>query len=156
VLIIIPDSTRTAPIPQMFRLFYEALGKDVAALDYLIALGTHKPMDQEAIRIETPVEREVLRLPLAKSADVPLAQLISSIIDGSQQLGNGDATVVETRRVRWSNVAPVLQHVTDTGLVRVQSGEQGSARGATTRGVVELGEAQSAGGKGVQIWRWDL
>ena len=49
VLIIIPDSTRTAPIPQMFRLFYEVLGKEVAALDYLIALGTHKPMDQEAI-----------------------------------------------------------------------------------------------------------
>jgi nickel-dependent lactate racemase len=60
VLIIIPDSTRTAPIPQMFRLFYEALGKDVAALDYLIALGTHKPMDQEAIdRLVgvTPAER---------------------------------------------------------------------------------------------------
>ena len=36
-LIIIPDSTRTAPIPQMFRLFYEALGKEAAALDYLIA-----------------------------------------------------------------------------------------------------------------------
>jgi hypothetical protein len=61
VLIIIPDSTRTAPIPQMFRLFYEALGKEVAALDYLIALGTHKPMDQEAIdRLVgiTPAERQ--------------------------------------------------------------------------------------------------
>ena len=61
VLIIIPDSTRTAPIPQMFRLFYEALGKEVAALDYLIALGTHKPMDQEAIdRLVgiTPTERQ--------------------------------------------------------------------------------------------------
>jgi nickel-dependent lactate racemase len=61
VLIIIPDSTRTAPIPQMFRLFYEALGKEVAALDYLIALGTHKPMHQEAIdRLVgiTPTERQ--------------------------------------------------------------------------------------------------
>ena len=61
VLIIIPDSTRTAPLPQMFRLFYEALGKEVAALDYLIALGTHKPMDQEAIdRLVgiTPAERQ--------------------------------------------------------------------------------------------------
>jgi nickel-dependent lactate racemase len=61
VLIIIPDSTRTAPIPQMFRLFYEVLGKEVAALDYLIALGTHKPMEQEAIdRLVgiTPLERQ--------------------------------------------------------------------------------------------------
>ncbi|MCP4610189.1 MAG: DUF2088 domain-containing protein, partial [Planctomycetes bacterium] len=49
VLVIIPDSTRTAPIPQMFRLFYEYLGETAAALDYLIALGTHQAMSEEAI-----------------------------------------------------------------------------------------------------------
>ncbi len=49
VLIIIPDSTRTAPIPQMFRLFHEYLGKTAASLDYLIALGTHQPMNESAI-----------------------------------------------------------------------------------------------------------
>lgn len=49
VIVIIPDGTRTAPIPMMFRLFYEALGERVAALDYLIALGTHQPMSDEAI-----------------------------------------------------------------------------------------------------------
>lgn len=49
VLIIIPDSTRTAPVPQMFRLFHEFLGGTVAALDYLIALGTHQPMSETAI-----------------------------------------------------------------------------------------------------------
>jgi len=49
VIIIIPDGTRTAPIPQMFRLFCQYLGKRVAALDFLIALGTHKPMNEEAI-----------------------------------------------------------------------------------------------------------
>src|SRR5436309_1439805 len=49
VLIIIPDRTRTAPIPQMFRLFHEILGSQVAALDYLIALGTHKLLSEESI-----------------------------------------------------------------------------------------------------------
>ena len=49
VLIITPDSTRTAPMPQMFRLFYEYLGEEVAALDYLIALGTHQPMGDDAL-----------------------------------------------------------------------------------------------------------
>jgi nickel-dependent lactate racemase len=49
VLIIIPDGTRTAPMPLMFRLFHECLGETVAALDYLIALGTHQPMSEEAI-----------------------------------------------------------------------------------------------------------
>jgi nickel-dependent lactate racemase len=49
VLVLIPDSTRTAPIPLMFRLLYEQLGKRVERLDYLIALGTHAPMSQEHI-----------------------------------------------------------------------------------------------------------
>ncbi|HYJ48199.1 MAG TPA: lactate racemase domain-containing protein [Pyrinomonadaceae bacterium] len=49
VLVIIPDRTRTAPIPQMFRLFHEFLGGKVAALDYLIALGTHKLLNEESI-----------------------------------------------------------------------------------------------------------
>ncbi|HEX6623497.1 MAG TPA: lactate racemase domain-containing protein, partial [Pyrinomonadaceae bacterium] len=49
VLVIIPDSTRTAPIPLMFRLFHEQLAGKTAALDYLIALGTHMMMSDEAI-----------------------------------------------------------------------------------------------------------
>lgn len=49
VLVIIPDGTRTAPIPLMFQLLYEVLGSRVAQLDYLIALGTHQPMSDEAI-----------------------------------------------------------------------------------------------------------
>jgi nickel-dependent lactate racemase len=49
VLVIIPDSTRTAPLPMMFRLLYAQLGQRVAQLDYLIALGTHQPMSDEAI-----------------------------------------------------------------------------------------------------------
>jgi nickel-dependent lactate racemase len=49
VLILIPDGTRTAPTPLMFRLFYEQVGEKVAALDYLIALGTHQAMNEEAI-----------------------------------------------------------------------------------------------------------
>ncbi len=49
VLVIIPDGTRTAPIALFFRLLYEQLGQRVGQLDYLIALGTHPPMSEEAI-----------------------------------------------------------------------------------------------------------
>jgi nickel-dependent lactate racemase len=44
VLVIIPDGTRTMPMPLMFTLFDELLAPRVAALDYLVALGTHPPM----------------------------------------------------------------------------------------------------------------
>ena len=58
VIIIIPDGTRTAPISTMFRLFHEQLSGQVAALDYLIALGTHKPMSEEAINQRLGVTAE--------------------------------------------------------------------------------------------------
>ena len=49
VLILIPDRTRTAPIPMFFKLFYELLSEQIEALDYLIALGTHQPLNEEGI-----------------------------------------------------------------------------------------------------------
>ena len=49
VLVIIPDSTRSAPIPLCFRLLAELLGDAVARLDFMIALGTHMAMDEEHI-----------------------------------------------------------------------------------------------------------
>jgi lactate racemase len=49
VLVLIPDGTRHAPIPLLFRLLYAELGQRVARLDYLIALGTHPPMPPVAV-----------------------------------------------------------------------------------------------------------
>jgi nickel-dependent lactate racemase len=49
VLFIIPDSTRSMPMQAMFRAVHAALHGRVAKLDYLIALGTHPPMPEEAI-----------------------------------------------------------------------------------------------------------
>jgi nickel-dependent lactate racemase len=48
VLVIVPDGTRTAPIGLVFGLLNDLLGPKVDALDYLIALGTHPPMDDAA------------------------------------------------------------------------------------------------------------
>ena len=44
VLVIIPDGTRTMPMPLMFDLFEELLSPRAAAMGYLVALGTHQPM----------------------------------------------------------------------------------------------------------------
>lgn len=49
VLVLIPDGTRHAPVPLMFRLLYEQLEARVSRLDYLIALGTHPPMSGAAV-----------------------------------------------------------------------------------------------------------
>src|SRR6188472_2018692 len=44
VLVIIPDGTRTMPMPFMFAAIERELGPRVAAMDYLVALGTHVAM----------------------------------------------------------------------------------------------------------------
>ncbi|HEX7737227.1 MAG TPA: lactate racemase domain-containing protein [Ktedonobacteraceae bacterium] len=49
VLVIIPDGTRTSPLPQMFRLLHKHLGERARQIDYLVALGTHQPMSAEAL-----------------------------------------------------------------------------------------------------------
>ncbi len=49
VLMIIPDTTRTAPMPLIYRTVYEQIGAKVAQLDVMVALGTHPPMPEEKI-----------------------------------------------------------------------------------------------------------
>ncbi len=49
VLVLLPDGTRHAPIPLMFRLLQELIGKRAVRLDFMIALGTHPAMPDDAI-----------------------------------------------------------------------------------------------------------
>lgn len=58
VLVIVPDSTRTAPIGPVFAAIHEQIGAATKALDVMIALGTHPPMPEEAIckRLEITLE----------------------------------------------------------------------------------------------------
>ncbi len=61
VLLIVPDNTRTAPIGLMFKTLHRQIASVTHAFDVLIALGTHPPMNDEAIcaRLEiTPEEHQ--------------------------------------------------------------------------------------------------
>jgi nickel-dependent lactate racemase len=61
VLLIVPDSTRTAPVGLMFRSIYEQIGHTTKALDVIIALGTHQPMSEEAINTRLEVSAQERR-----------------------------------------------------------------------------------------------
>jgi nickel-dependent lactate racemase len=45
VLVLIPDGTRTMPMPLMFEILEQELAGRAAAVDFLVALGTHPPMN---------------------------------------------------------------------------------------------------------------
>ena len=49
VLVLIPDGTRTMPMPLLFDILEAELGARAAALDFLVALGTHAPMSDLAL-----------------------------------------------------------------------------------------------------------
>lgn len=49
ILVLIPDSTRTCPLPLMFDSICSHLKGKTKKLDFLIALGTHQPMNETAI-----------------------------------------------------------------------------------------------------------
>ncbi len=49
LLVIIPDRTRSMPMPLLFDLLEREAGGRVAALDFLVALGTHQPLGDEQL-----------------------------------------------------------------------------------------------------------
>ncbi len=48
VLVLIPDHTRSLPLPFLFRALVEVL-HGAKQLDFMVALGTHPPLDEESI-----------------------------------------------------------------------------------------------------------
>jgi nickel-dependent lactate racemase len=49
VLLIVPDATRTAPLPLLFDAVHGRLSGEASQIDVLVALGTHPAMPEEAI-----------------------------------------------------------------------------------------------------------
>jgi lactate racemase len=48
VLVLIPDHTRTLPLPLLFHIITEIL-RDTRQLDFMVALGTHPPLSEDAL-----------------------------------------------------------------------------------------------------------
>ena len=49
ILLIIPDATRTAPLPLLFDALFREVRPHCASLDVMVALGTHPPMSDTQI-----------------------------------------------------------------------------------------------------------
>jgi nickel-dependent lactate racemase len=48
LLVLIPDHTRSLPLPSLFRAMVDVL-HDAKQLDFMVALGTHPPLSEESI-----------------------------------------------------------------------------------------------------------
>jgi hypothetical protein len=94
-------------------------------------------------------------------AEVPLSGHEGGVSLISEDLGDGDALVIDVALVGggFGGAASAfgrLGHPSDTGLVWVEAGHEGGAGGAAAAAVVELGEADTAVGEGVEVRGFDL
>ncbi len=63
VLVLTPDATRTCPLPMMIRGLAQVVGPHAKQLDFMVALGTHQPLEEDEILALyglTPESRERL------------------------------------------------------------------------------------------------
>ena len=49
LLVIVPDATRSGPIPLLLRAIYRMVGRQAKQFDVMIALGTHQAMSEAAL-----------------------------------------------------------------------------------------------------------
>jgi len=49
VLVLTPDATRTCPLPRMITAVKEVIGKRAKRVDFMVALGSHHPLDDDQI-----------------------------------------------------------------------------------------------------------
>ncbi|MFN9719363.1 MAG: lactate racemase domain-containing protein [Planctomycetota bacterium] len=91
VLLIVPDNTRTAPLPVLFPALRSLLRPIARSLDVLVALGTHPPMPQDRIRS---------MLGIAASDPCSDVSLYNHAWDDPAQLSTiGTLTEAETREI---------------------------------------------------------
>ncbi|RLE37125.1 hypothetical protein DRJ23_06360, partial [Candidatus Acetothermia bacterium] len=76
VLIIIPDNTRTLPMPALFETIAGSLSPRVAEVTFLIALGTHPPLTAD----------ELLRHLGPRMSDFPIVRVIQHEWDNPRAL----------------------------------------------------------------------
>jgi len=93
LLLIVPDSTRTAPLPLLFNALTNHLQNDVAQIDVMIALGTHSEMSEESICQLLGISPEERNTKFAK------VQLLNHDWKNDDRLQHiGDLTTADTER----------------------------------------------------------
>ena len=62
VLLIIPDTTRTAPTGELVKVLYRVLKKRGAMVDLLVALGTHQPLSRDFLLRHLQMRRSIVKI----------------------------------------------------------------------------------------------
>ena len=103
VLVLMPDHTRSLPLPFLFRALVDVL-QDTKQLDFMVALGTHPPLDEEHLNTLVGITAEERTITfkhvglLNHAWDTPSALISLGIM--------GDDEIKEIAGERWHASLP--------------------------------------------------
>ncbi len=81
--------------------------------------------------------------------EMPLADHVCVVSGEVEDFGDGHAVAIQLPLI--SRIFRLIDHVADSGLVRIQSGNQASPSGTATPCVVELREPEPVLGEGIDV-----
>jgi len=92
LLVLIPDHTRTAPLPFLFRALLDVLGS-VETLDFMVALGTHPGLDDASLN-------RLVGISECERADLAAGRALD---------GRGQSPKVHLLNHEWENPAALVE-----------------------------------------------
>lgn len=109
--VVVPDSTRSCPLPTLLGAVHEAVGDRVSRLTVLIALGTHPPMSEEQLAEHVG--------PLPGATVLNHEWWVPEALVSIGELSADDVAVATGGRMREPVVVRVNRHVVEHDVVLV-------------------------------------
>jgi lactate racemase len=126
VLVLIPDHTRSLPLPFLFRALVEIL-HDARQLDFMVALGTHPPLSEDSLNQLvgiTPAERASLATRKGfTTPSVPLRESVTkSVFKSASACESEKSPLIAIRESAKSPLTNLLNHTWDNPSALVSLG----------------------------------
>lgn len=150
VVLVVPDGTRSMPLPLVMRIVYRALIDRVASLSAVIALGTHAPMDPGQIErmfgaVPGGLDQLYPGLTIRTHAWHDPSQIVqvgTLSADQIEQLSQGavrqDVAVEINRHVVEADYAIVIGPVFPHEVVGISGGNKYFIPGCATHEIIDL------------------
>ncbi|MFC1840197.1 lactate racemase domain-containing protein [Thermodesulfobacteriota bacterium] len=119
ILVLTPDSTRTCPLPMMIREIAQVVGSRIAQLDFMVALGTHQPMERDEILSLYGLTDETSEKLLPGSRFMNHRWDLPDTLTVIGRLDEDDVEAVSGGRFRNSVDVSINRHVFDYDLILI-------------------------------------
>jgi len=119
VLVLTPDATRSCPLPMMIRLLAETIEKQASQLDFMVALGTHAPISEDAILTLFGLTRQEQQILLPRSRFLNHRWDLPDTLVKIGKLSNGNVEKISNGLFHQNVDIHINRHVFDYDLILI-------------------------------------